>query len=597
MCGIFATTRADRWRNKFSGVLHDLAHRGPDAQGLWEDPDGQVALAHTRLAVIGLGDPGAQPATFSDGKLVLTYNGEIYNFRELASAYGLAPPACDTTFVGEALIRSGSEGLAAARGMFAYAAWDRIRGRLSFGRDQWGIKPLYVLRHPDGGVTVSSVIRPLLRLEEAQEIDPLGMAQYLAFGHTGPLLTVFRHIRKCAPGVAWEVSAEAHKPSFVAARSIKCQPSIPMDVDKAMVDSVGAHLVSDVEVGVFMSSGTDSTLLAAIASQLTPGIRTFTISFPEHPEIDESPLAEANAHAMGTKHRTIPITTKMLVQNAEAYLKIHGEPFGDPAALPLVTLARAAREDVKVVLGGEGADELFGGYGRYRISRLSSSFMFRSLGAFPAVARGWGRVRSDKPRSRAIQAAFLGGGFSGHAALVGSELPVLEHAMPELMGEVDRLARTTWASVRSDDPSETARRFDTITLLPDGYLEKTDRATMAAGLEARVPYLDPVVEAAAAGRTTPGKADLVAALARRLPAMAAPPRKKGLAVHLPALLEAGLGSHCEYELGSSDSVVHGLLGTDGTRLLAARCRRSAMTSYRVAMLGLWEANLPFSPRW
>jgi hypothetical protein len=192
---------------------------------------------------------------------------------------------------------------------------------------------------------------------------------------------------------------------------------------------------------------------------------------------------------------------------------------------------------------------------------------------------------------------LLGGGSAGHAALVGSELPLLQHGIPDLMGEVDRLVRTTWASVRSPDPRETARRFDTLTLLTDGYLEKTDRATMAAGLEARVPYLDREVEAAAGQRTGSGKADLVEAVARRLPAMKSPPRKKGLAVHLPDLLAGGLDAHCRYELESSGSVVRRLLGADGANLLAARCRRSPVTSYRVAMLGLWEARLPFSPQW
>ena len=225
-------------------------------------------------------------------------------------------------------------------------------------------------------------------LVEARRIDPVGLAQYLAFGHTLPSATLFGSIRKVPPGVAmaWRPGPDGR----IAPASESTEPDhVPvMPLADAVGDSVRAHLVADVDVGVFLSGGTDSTLITSYARETVAAVRTYSISFPEMPEIDESPLAASNAAALGTRHRTFPVTVDQLVGALDRFLAVNGEPAGDPAALPLTMLAADVQGDVKVVLTGEGADEMFGGYRRYDISKyLRRAFRCRECGDWLAVGR------------------------------------------------------------------------------------------------------------------------------------------------------------------------------------------------------------------
>ena len=209
MCGIFATTRPDLWRSRIPEVLRLLQHRGPDADGVWESPDGEVLLAHTRLAIIGLGSEGDQPATLCS-QHALTFNGEIYNYRELAVGLGGDAAISDTQTLLRLLARDGTSALPRLRGMYALGWWDASRRTLVAARDPWGIKPLYQLDHEGGGVTLCSELGPLTLLAEARRINPVGLAQFLAFGHTLPSATLFERIRKVPAGtvVAWTIGPD-----------------------------------------------------------------------------------------------------------------------------------------------------------------------------------------------------------------------------------------------------------------------------------------------------------------------------------------------------------------------------------------------------
>jgi asparagine synthase (glutamine-hydrolysing) len=284
-----------------------------------------------------------------------------------------------------------------------------------------------------------------------------------------------------------------------------------------------------------------------------------------------------------------------MVSAATRFLQVQGEPFGDAAALPLTVLAHAVRPHLKVVLTGEGGDEVIGGYARYRVSRHMGSPLLRA--AQPALrpgARWWGERRSDAPRSRALEAIAWGGGVRSHAALLGSDLTsLLNHGVPRAE-EVDVMARADWDACRhaGDVEPEVARRFDRTRWLANTYLEKVDRATMASGLEARVPYLDAVVAAAAAHLPVdPLKAALRDELHRQLPGVALPSRKKGLAVNLEHILAAGLGTQARRVVESNDSVVGQCLGARALEALSARSERSPLTRFRLGMLGLWEETL------
>lgn len=591
MCGIFATTRPDLWRNLQPEILAKLDHRGPDAHGAWESPTGDVLLLHTRLSIVGLGPEGTQPAVMPSGEAI-TFNGEVYNYRDLGA--GLTPDAAvsDTQTVIQRIARDGLAAIDAFRGMYALAYWDPVSRTLSAARDPWGIKPLYLLDHPSGGVTLSSEIGPLLLHADGRELDPIGIAQYVAFGHTVAQFTCYLRIRKVVPGAvySWQMTEGRHV-NLSVQRIRQAEPNEIPAVGAAMEDSVRAHLTADVEVGVFLSGGIDSTLVTAIARAIVPDLHAFTLSFPDSKGMDEGPLAAANARALGVRHTIVPVTASDMLDSLDPLLAATGEPFGDAAALPLLFLARRAASELKVVLTGEGADELFGGYGRYRISRVLPRHHLPILGDGSAyLADMVYQRRSDRPRSRAVEAILRLGGARSHAALLGSDLPALMRTT-SLGSEIETLLRTDWEGFTHEARGrEAARRFDLGRWLPNTYLEKTDRATMASSLEARTPFLDPVVARAALSAGRPfGKADLRVELERRLPGVELPNSKKGLAVPIRELLNVSLGDDLARVLGSDQSILRRTLGSACVSTLAARSERSASTAYRLAMLGRWEA--------
>lgn len=591
MCGIFATSRPDLWRPLMGDVLSALHHRGPDASGTWESPGGEVLFCHTRLSIVGLGAEGAQPAVLAGGE-ALTFNGEIYNFRDLAPGLGPEAMVSDTQVVVRSIARDGLAAVNRFRGMYAFAYWDPEARSLSAVRDPWGIKPLYLLDHPGGGVTLSSEIGPLLLHPDGLEADPIGIAQYLSFGHTLPQFTCRRRIRKLNPGVIYTWSLAGDRQVDLATRAVEqVTPNQGGEVDDALADSVRAHLVSDVEVGVFLSGGIDSTLITALAVGIEPQMHAYTLSFPETPAMDESPLAAANASALAVKHTIVPVTSQRMLDALDGLLAVTGEPFGDAAALPLSVLARRAARDLKVVLTGEGADELFGGYARYRVSRVLPR---RSI---PGLSWASGHAadlvydrRGDRPVSRSVEALLRLDGRRSHAALVGSDLPAIVRTSA-VGEEVEALLRTDWeAHTAGRRGREAARRFDLTRWLPNTYLEKTDRATMAASIEARTPFLDPVVASAARRGGHPfGKARLHRALLDRLPDAQLPERKKGLAVSIDRLLALSLGDDLARMVGSHQSILATSLGVPTVKALAARAERSPLTAYRLAVLGRWEA--------
>jgi len=591
VCGIFASTAPDMWCGRHAEILGLLRHRGPDGRGQVLPADGPL-LIHTRLAIIGLGAEGVQPATSADASTTLVYNGEIYNFRALAARTPRPAASSDTQVLADLLARDPRPALGSLRGMWAFAAWHAGRRELLAARDPFGIKPLYALHHADGGVTLSSELPPLLLSNEVAELDEQGLSQYLALGHTGPTRTVYREITKLLPGrlYRWR-RPTGGGPWAMCVEQALPEPGSVLDVDAALNDSVAAHLVADVEVGCFLSGGVDSTLLAALARRDVPGIRTFTLSFPDTPVSDESLLAEHNARLLGTKHTTVPVRVGEMGACARTFLRVHGEPLGDAAVLPLTHLAERAAQDVRVVLAGEGADELFGGYARYNVSRRLPAALAHLAPAITGVADRWGRRRSGAPWARAVEAALRGGGFRGHAALLDADLALLNRVRPG--AAADLLARLTldWAALgHHNDNLRRSQLYDRTRWLPDVYLEKTDRASMASSLEVRVPYLDRAVAASAQTRRPPdqNKQPLRELLARLLPEVITPNRKKGLAVDTAGLVEGPLAPGYRYETASPRSVLGRWLGREGQQIVAARAARSPALRYRVAMLGLWE---------
>ncbi|MFN8035818.1 MAG: asparagine synthase (glutamine-hydrolyzing) [Acidimicrobiia bacterium] len=584
MCGVFATTRLDLWRNRVDDVLGALRHRGPDAEGCWIDEQAGVMLVHTRLAIVGLGPEGRQPHKL--GSSVLAYNGEVYNHTEVAKTLKIEPPACDTETVHEVLRQRGVDGLSLLDGMFAMAWWDPGERRLVIARDHWGIKPLYVYRHADGGVTVASELAALALLRPA--VDPYGLAHYVAFGHTTPTATVYERITKLPPGThadfrldgnTWRTTSCA-----IAALEGSTQP-----LGDLVEQSVRDQLMADVPLGVFLSGGVDSTLIAAAAANAGTAPRCFTLSFPDSPEHDESAGAARNAARLDLAHTLVPATTADLVARAEPLMRSAGGPIGDGAALAVDLLSEQAAKDVKVVLTGEGADEMFGGYVRHGIIRRLAAL--RAEAVAPLLSRPAelaASKRGDRPWQRATVAALQGGGPLGYATLEQAELSVYAYR-DDLRDSLIAQLRADWElAVATAGTERAALAFDQRRWLPNTYLEKIDRATMRHGLEGRVPYLGAELTAWARRERPAGKDPLVDELTRLLPGCELPSRKKGLVIELRALLRCGLDTQVDRVLGTRHSVLREAFGEDTVSAMRERARRSPTFAYRLATVAIWE---------
>jgi asparagine synthase (glutamine-hydrolysing) len=477
-----------------------LVHRGPDSDGSFVD--GPVALAARRLAIIDL-ETGDQPIANEDSTIHVVQNGELYNYRELRAGLERAGHRFRTHGDTEVLVHlyeeHGLEFARRLRGMFAVALWDAPRRRLVLARDRFGIKPLYY-RATSGQLEFASELRALPR----GEIDLDALEAFLAFNSIPAPLTIFRDARKLPPGhlLVWENGASRierfARPAPVAAGELcgRDEAELIEELRARLRDSVRAHLVSDVPVGVLLSGGIDSSALAAFAAdESSEPLRTFSIGFEER-SFDELGGARLVAERYGTVHRELvlrPDAALLLPALAEAF----DEPFADSSALPTYLVSQLAAEDVKVALSGEGGDELFGGYYTYVADLLALRVGVAARLARPFVERlpsSTARASFDYKAKRFVRAAHLPPLERHHA---WKEIFSPE-ARAELTGRrhgfdpVD-LYRTRFAETEDADLLARLQDVDLGLYLVDDLLVKTDRASMAHSLEARLPYLDPVV--------------------------------------------------------------------------------------------------------
>jgi asparagine synthase (glutamine-hydrolysing) len=502
MCGIcgIATTRGAVDPARLAAMSATLVQRGPDSDGSHFERG--VGLAARRLAIIDL-VTGDQPIANEDGRITVVQNGELYNYRELRVELERAghrfSTSGDTEVLAHLYEEHGERFPERLRGMFAVALWDSERGRLVLARDRYGIKPLYY-REAGGELAFASELRAFPR----GEIDLDALDAFLAFNSVPAPMTIFRVVRKLPPGyvLVWENGhselTRYARPAPVAESEVRTDEEAELveELRARLRDSVRAHLVSDVPVGVLLSGGIDSATLAALAAEeSSEPLRTFSIGFEER-SFDELADARLVAERYGTQHRELvlrPDAAHLLPALADAF----DEPFADSSALPTYLVSELAASDVKVALSGEGGDELFGGYYTYAADLLADRAGWTAPVLRPLVERlpsSGAKASFDYRAKRFVRAAHL---------------PPLErhHAWKEIFSAD---ARAELTGRRSDfDPVDLLRaRFeetegaellarlqdvDLGTYLVDDLLVKTDRASMAHSLEARVPFLDPVV--------------------------------------------------------------------------------------------------------
>ena len=486
--------------DRVAAMSRTLVHRGPDSFG--EFGDGSAALAARRLSIIDL-ETGDQPIANEDGTLHVVQNGEIYNYRELRLELERAGHRFRTHGDTEVLLHlyeeHGDRFAEWLRGMFAIAIWDARRRRLVLARDRFGIKPLYY-RAVQGELAFASELRALPR----GEIDLDAVEAFLAFNSIPAPLTIFREVRKLPAGhlLVWEdgrIKLERFaRPTPAPVEELRGDEEAELveELRARLRDSVRAHLVSDVPVGVLLSGGVDSALLAALAAEeSSEPLRTFSIGFEER-SFDELADARRVAERYGTQHRELvlrPDAALLLPALAEAF----DEPFADSSALPTYLVSELASNDVKVALSGEGGDELFGGYYTYVADLLA--------------ARVGGLARLARPLVELLPTSSAKASFDYKAKrfVRAAHLPPLERhhgwkeifsaeARSELTGRrspfdpVD-LLRARYAETEGAGELARLQDVDLGIYLVDDLLVKTDRASMAHSLEARVPYLDTVV--------------------------------------------------------------------------------------------------------
>ena len=378
MCGIAGIFN---WKNKTAtrGQLEKMtaaiAHRGPDGDGIFLD--GAIALGHRRLSIIDL-ESGTQPMQSANGRFVIVFNGEIYNYPPLRKSLlkqGYPFQTHSDTEVILALYElEGRQSFEKLSGMFAFALWDKEQQQLTLVRDRSGMKPLYFAQTNEGLVFASEIKAITAAFPQLKELDKTAVNFYFSRQYIGGETTIFKQIKKIKPAHIFEISNEGktRQQAFwqlsPTTRSSDNFETAKEKTDQLLASAVRSHLISDVPVGVFLSGGLDSsTILSYAAAASDQPLQTFSVGFGEHKDYNETHFAKKLADQLGTTHHEIHVREKELLDTLPHIIKHLDQPLADYAVLPTYVMSRFASKHVKVVLSGEGADEVFGGYKRYHL--------------------------------------------------------------------------------------------------------------------------------------------------------------------------------------------------------------------------------------
>ena len=520
MCGLAGFAGAFE-RSRLQSALARIAHRGPDDEGTWFDEKAGVALGHRRLSIIDLTSAGHQPMISPDGAGAISYNGEIYNFAELRTelegkGYRFRSHS-DTEVLLALYLTEGATMLSRLNGIFAFALWDARSGTLLLARDALGVKPLYYAQTQEGFVFASE-IKALLalapRLARPDQIDVPALHRYLSFLWCPGEGTPLKGVRKLQPGEAIVV-----RDGRIARRwtwySLPAQRGAKADQDETgaiagtadrLRTAVRRQMIADVPVGAFLSGGVDSSAVVAFAREIDPKIRCFTIDLAgrQEPGMDDDlPYARAVAHHLGVALEVVRIDALQMAQDLPMMVAQLDEPLVDPAPLNVFYISRLARKHgMKVLLSGAGGDDLFTGYRRHRALIAERYWAWLPRKARTALRHAAGRVDRRRALGRRVAKALAGADLDADERMVhyfcwadsGMLLPLYSRGMREqldgTLAEEPMLAFLRSASdslPRLERMLALEQRF----FLSDHNLNYTDKMSMAAGVEVRVPFLDP----------------------------------------------------------------------------------------------------------
>ncbi|HKQ13570.1 MAG TPA: asparagine synthase (glutamine-hydrolyzing) [Steroidobacteraceae bacterium] len=562
MCGIVGiAARAGSAPRDWLGVGRDqLGHRGPDDRGEWWSADGCVGLAHRRLSIIDLSAAGHQPMLTAAGDLCIAYNGEIYNFKELRTQLAAGGHTfssdSDTEVILAAYREWGAECLVRLHGMFAFALYDARRRHLLLARDRAGEKPLFY-RKDERGIRFASELKALLADNTMpRRLDWRALDCYLADGYVAGDLCILEGTNKLPPAHALSFDLDSG-----ATRSWRYwQPPIPPaaeeseaalleELEQVLQQAVRRQLVADVPVGVLLSGGVDSSLVTALAVRAQRAVKTFTVRFPGYGSYDETEHARLIARHFGTDHVEIDAEAAQVAM-LPMLARQFDEPIIDSSMVPTYLVSRVVRNHCTVALGGDGGDELFGGYPHYdRMLRMAGSLRIVPRSVRCALSAAAGRLVPPGVRGR----SWLRAADTDLHADVPAVLQIFDAVTRKRLLQGNR----RWAAVaeslrRTRLPSEAdllqrATRLDFESYLAEDLLVKVDRASMLSSLEVRAPLLDVAVIEFAFGRVpsrlkaTRGARKI---LLKKLAARLLPPsfdraRKQGFSIPLSSWLSAG----------------------------------------------------------
>src|SRR3984957_4133832 len=616
ICGLYGLSGNDDVEVRVRRMVRTIAHRGPDAEGTFVEAG--VALGHRRLSIIDPSAAGAQPMTF--GRVTVVYNGESFNFPELRQELVRQGHQfighSDTEVLLHAYAAWGLEGLARLEGMFAFALWDAARRRLVLMRDRLGIKPLYYAS-ANGQLAFGSEIKAILAgVELDRSIDDQALAEYLWYGNSFEDRTIYRNIRALQPGhrLVIENGKQRVEPWWRVEDWLREGPQIAdgpaaaVAAPRAIDAAVDRQLVSDVPVGIFLSGGIDSSSIAAAAAASGRRLSSFSVGFDYEHGVNELPKAGRVAQAFGLDHHELRGSGGALDEVLMRLVAAHDEPFADAANIPLYLLAQEVSGSIKVVLQGDGGDEMFAGYRRYAILR------------HVALWRAWsGAIKG----LTAVIPGALSLRLGRLAAAAGQSDPALRVALlltvdtlrdpPTALLEAGARARLEeltdpfvayrrcalrFASV---DPVQQMLLTDVALQLPCQFLTKVDRATMAHGIEARVPLLDEQVAALAIRmpstlkvRGTEKKLVLRQAMRGRVPSEVLDGPKTGFGVPYEEWLRGSLHDFARAAL--LDAAFVERFGLNRERLVSAldqhqaRHRDRGFLLWKLLQLSLWSRH-------
>ncbi|MEO7045057.1 MAG: asparagine synthase (glutamine-hydrolyzing), partial [Ferruginibacter sp.] len=496
----------------FEKALRCIIHRGPDDGGVFCQDN--IALGHRRLSIIDLSSAGHQPMFSKDRRYVIVFNGEIYNFLEIKDKLiGLGHKFfshTDTEVILQSFIEWGEKSFSMFNGMFAFSIWDNLKKDLFVIRDRFGIKPLYYLAS-EQGFSFASEMKAILALnDDTMHVNKQALVEFMWYGNPLGENTIYASIKKLLPGhyiksTAGEISVTKYwtlKEIIQESEVEKCEENEIITRTRSLLENaVKSNLISDVPVGIFLSGGIDSSAITAFASKhYSRQIQTYSVGFDFAKGVNELEKARSVAKHFGTKHNELHISSDNIPSLIEKLVDQHDEPFGDAADIPLYLLSLEIKGRIKVVLQGDGGDEIFGGYSRYKtlqdINKWKLAGVFLNL--FP---HNFSKHQKWQQLKRFTSAIGAKENYKRMALLLTVETEannptrVLNESLRKSITSLNPFKRYREIDAQYAGFDIVQRMFytDCSIILPDTFLEKVDKSTMANSLEVRVPFLDNVL--------------------------------------------------------------------------------------------------------